>query len=246
MIRAFIFDVGGVFRDSSECFDAGFRKAFGELGIPFNEPVKDTWQLQGFEEFNGFGNIAKALVCILKSGKSVKEILGLDDPVGYVKKLERKEYSGIIKKAAAIIEGTFYESDSMARVIKGSGEGTRMLFDSGFLMGIACVPKTASTKAWLTKNIGNYFKTVVGGDRWRTKSEGIITACNELGVRPAESVFIGDSITDVRSAKRAGAISAAVLCGQSTEKFLRKENPDFIFRDVLEAARYFCKKQRVG
>lgn len=59
------------------------------------------------------------------------------------------------------------------------------------------------------------------------------------------SFFIGDTIRDVKTAKAAGCKSVLVLSGR--EKILNRktweEKPDFIFKDLLEAAKFIIRKK---
>lgn len=50
-------------------------------------------------------------------------------------------------------------------------------------------------------------------------------------------IHIGDSVYDVIAAKKAKAISIAVLSGQSTREQLEKLNPDFIIENIRELPR---------
>lgn len=60
-----------------------------------------------------------------------------------------------------------------------------------------------------------------------------------------DSFFIGDSIRDVITAKRAGCKSVLLLCGKEKISDRRKweVQPDFIFRNLREAARFILLNQ---
>jgi phosphoglycolate phosphatase-like HAD superfamily hydrolase len=49
-----------------------------------------------------------------------------------------------------------------------------------------------------------------------------------------DCVIVGDSVTDVRAGKEAGALTAAVLSGLFSRGELAREKPDLILRDVTE------------
>jgi histidinol-phosphate phosphatase family protein len=59
------------------------------------------------------------------------------------------------------------------------------------------------------------------------------------------SFFIGDTIRDVNTARLAGCKSILVLCGK--EKLSNRKNwetqPDIVFKDLLEAARFILKNK---
>jgi phosphoglycolate phosphatase len=68
------------------------------------------------------------------------------------------------------------------------------------------------------------------------KAEKIRSACNHFGVKAGLSCMIGDSASDIRFAKRAGAQAIAATWGWQSRNMLVKEEPDFIVNTVQELA----------
>jgi len=69
-------------------------------------------------------------------------------------------------------------------------------------------PKGLAQRALSLAKLDSYFDTVVGCDevpRSKPAPDGILKACERLGVAPAETVMIGDSRFDEGAAKAAGA-----------------------------------------
>ncbi len=68
-------------------------------------------------------------------------------------------------------------------------------------------------------------------------------AAREFKINLKEAYFIGDSIRDVLTALAAGCKSVLVLTGK--EKLSNRKNwkvePDFIFKDLLKAAKFLIK-----
>lgn len=64
--------------------------------------------------------------------------------------------------------------------------------------------------------------------------DSALLACERLGVRPEETVFIGDSVFDLRCARSAGIPAVAVTYGAAPKRVLIDERPDLIF-DTPEA-----------
>ncbi len=62
--------------------------------------------------------------------------------------------------------------------------------------------------------------------------DSIIRAEHLLHVK--SDIHVGDSVYDVLAAKRAGALSIAVLTGQATRKDLSKHKPNYILNSVAE------------
>ena len=63
-----------------------------------------------------------------------------------------------------------------------------------------------------------------------------------LGGKPRMCFFIGDSFADMKAARAAGCKAVLVLSGK--EKLANRRNwefePDYVFGDILEAARFIC------
>lgn len=56
----------------------------------------------------------------------------------------------------------------------------------------------------------------------KPKPDGLLQVCQELGLKPAECVYVGDSPSDGVAAAAAGMPSIAVLWGSHPEENLRK------------------------
>jgi len=59
--------------------------------------------------------------------------------------------------------------------------------------------------------------------------ESAYLACERLGVRPHQAIFIGDSVFDMQCAHNAGAASIAVAYGSGKKDALLQEKPDLLF-----------------
>jgi phosphoglycolate phosphatase len=76
--------------------------------------------------------------------------------------------------------------------------------------------------------IGDYFFKVYGGDSFATKKPdplGLVTLMQEAGAKPEETVMVGDSDVDVRTARNAGTWVLGCGFGMAPEK-LQKAGPD--------------------
>lgn len=76
-----------------------------------------------------------------------------------------------------------------------------------------------------------YFPVVVTRqDIWRMKPhpEPILKAAQALGVAPERCVMVGDTVMDVRAARRAGAFAVGVLCGFGDRRELQRAGAQLI------------------
>jgi phosphoglycolate phosphatase len=81
-----------------------------------------------------------------------------------------------------------------------------------------------------------FFSNIKGS--CRDKVQGLKDICSEMTIGRKNTLYIGDTIYDVRSAKQAGVISAAVCQGYHVEKRLAAENPDILLENLSELRRY--------
>ena len=89
------------------------------------------------------------------------------------------------------------------------------------------------------KLLGDKFQIVCGKrEGYPTKPDPTLTLeiIDELGVKPEECLFIGDSGMDMAVAKNAGCVAVGVLWGFRKEDELRENGADYIVsapQDIL-------------
>ncbi len=66
-------------------------------------------------------------------------------------------------------------------------------------------------------------------DDKRKKIEALIATHKIEG---ESTIYVGDTVHDIETAKQAGVLSVAVLCGYDSKGKLEKAKPDFIIKDV--------------
>lgn len=82
-----------------------------------------------------------------------------------------------------------------------------------------------------------YFSEIVGEVEDKVKS--LRKICKDLNTEPSHSIYIGDMISDIRSAKKCGMISVAVSTGYHSKARLKKEKPDYLFERLLDVLKLF-------
>lgn len=78
----------------------------------------------------------------------------------------------------------------------------------------------------------DYFDLIVGD--CRNKTEGLKELLKMMGANPGQSLYVGDTVYDVRAAKDTGMISAAVTTGYHSAEDLESENPDYLFHALSD------------
>jgi phosphoglycolate phosphatase len=75
---------------------------------------------------------------------------------------------------------------------------------------------------------------ILGAYQTGDKADKIYRACAELGAEPGRTCMIGDSVSDIQYAKKAGVQSVAVTWGWQARNTLANEQPDYIVERVSE------------
>jgi len=105
------------------------------------------------------------------------------------------------------------------------------------LITMRFVPKTAVIEELEAFGLAEYFTYVITAlDTHKPKPspEALIKAVKALDVNMCDCVIVGDSVTDMRAGKAAGAMTVAVLSGLFSREELARETPDLILNDVTE------------
>ena len=99
------------------------------------------------------------------------------------------------------------------RVYPGVAAGLAELHALGLSLAVVTnKPKKAAVGLLTRFGLSQWIDVVVGGDSGMHRKphpQPLLSACEELGVRPAQALMVGDSLTDVLAARAAGL---AVVC----------------------------------
>jgi beta-phosphoglucomutase-like phosphatase (HAD superfamily) len=111
-----------------------------------------------------------------------------------------------------------------------------------FPLAIVSARNEVTTRHFLRLNqFEEYFPVVVTSQtckRSKPFADPLLYAAEQLGVPTENCLMIGDTVTDVRAAKAAGAQSLSVLCGFGLEKELRRAGTQEILASTSELATY--------
>jgi len=76
--------------------------------------------------------------------------------------------------------------------------------------------------------ISSCFSSISGGEKRLDKSEQITAVRQELGFSPDQTVMVGDMVSDITMAKKAGVRSMGVTWGYQDREMLATESPDYL------------------
>lgn len=188
--KAILFDKDGVLIDSIDMYLRAVNETLKHYGK--KELSKKKFQ----KEFWGIRfdvNVRRVFKGLPES--KIKEILE------YYKK-KRKEFEGLIKLYPSTI--------SVLKALKGK-----------YKLGIITSTfKDLTIKFLKDFELLKYFDIVVGGDEARPKPEPdpIIKACKILEVKPEDTLYVGDTMPDIKAGKAAGCTIVMVATSMTREE----------------------------
>lgn len=154
-------------------------------------------------------------------------------------KLEGEPDEELYEKAFPVFMELYAENTSKrSHLYPGVQEGLDYLKSEGYKLG--CVTnKAAQFTEPLLKDLGvfDYFITVISGDTLPKKKPDpmpLLHAAEIFGVTPAQSMMIGDSISDVKAARAAGFQIICMTYGYNHGVDIRDANPDAVMDSMAE------------
>jgi HAD superfamily hydrolase (TIGR01549 family) len=116
---------------------------------------------------------------------------------------------------------------------------------ASYPLAVVSARNEVTTRHFLRLNqLEEYFQVVVTSQTCqRTKpfADPLLFAARELGVPIENCLMIGDTVTDIRAAKAAGAQSLSVLCGFGLEAELRRAGTQKILPTTSDLVAYLTE-----
>lgn len=220
-LDAVIFDLDGTLINSPEAYYHVVRAAFGKLGFP---PV--TREILYHAAQNGDFQWDEVLPLNYADGREV-----------------------LIEKARAVILEMYSQFFAgRLRMIDGVAEVLRKIAAVGLKMGIVTSTpgKLMAAKVVPLRESGveGLIESVITTDdvrRVKPDPEPLLVCAERLGVSAEKTVYVGDTLSDIRAGIAAGMKTAAVLTGFATREALKEEGPDLILES---AAGLLCPTRR--
>jgi HAD superfamily hydrolase (TIGR01509 family) len=205
-VKGFLFDLDGTIVDSRAAYLEAARTAFSALG---KEPLGtcDTLEIP----------------------KRLEQRLPIDDLVGANVNLFLDVYLKTYYSVTKTLTKPFPNVQATL--------GTLLKKAKLALITMRFVPQAAVIEELEQFGLAQYFSHVVTAlDTHKPKPspEALIKAVKVMDVNMCACVIVGDSVTDVRAGKAAGALTVAVLSGLFSRQELSREKPDLILKDVTE------------
>lgn len=201
MIKALLFDLDGTLVNSLEDLKNSTNFALDKMGFPVHET-------ECYKYFVGDG-MAKLIERALPEDKKDKET------IQNTLKIFLEHYAQHYVDKTVPYDGIVQLLDEL----------------TSYKLAIISNKNQEMATVVVKKLLGDKFQIVCGKrENYPTKPDPKLTLeiISELGVKPSECVFIGDSGMDMAVAKNAGCIALGVLWGFRKEDELRENGADYI------------------
>ncbi|MEM3770047.1 MAG: HAD family hydrolase [Candidatus Bathyarchaeia archaeon] len=210
-VEGIIIDLDGTLVDSREAYHEALAKAFETLGV---------------KEFNP--GLVLEIPRRLEQNLPIKVLL----PKINVKKFLNaylKAYYRLAEEKAKLLPNTQETLETLSRKARLA------------LLTMRYAPCESIGK-WLEKvGLARYFQCIVTALNTqfpKPSPKSLVDCAKRLDVEVSACAIVGDSVTDVRVGKNAGAKTVAVLSGIFTKEELEKEKPDLIIKDIGELPKF--------
>ena len=247
-----IFDIGGVFRDSSAALQEGYRKGFESAGIDYRFLAVDVWHLRGLGRYNDGRNGIRALLAISEAKEDLSKILLMPDPEARIGELVRgylyDSDEPEVEKIHSVYKD-FFNSEAARELIKtfpGSAKVVQDLRKSGYALAMFSNSSKVTIQRDLSELGLDNFSAILSEEdvkRRKPSGEGIVKIMHEIHRMPNETYYVGDAVSDIIAARDAGCMSVAVLSGMGLKEHLSRANPDLTFASIAEMCDYFVNKE---
>ena len=216
-IRAVLFDLDGTLIDTLPDLHAAACAMLNDLGRP---PLP----LESIRAYVGRG-IPNLIKRVLANSLHVAEDPNPPPPEAVAS--YRRHYA--------------HENGRNAKVYPGVLEGLASLRAQGVPLGVVTNKADTFIQPLLEQTrLSGYFEVLVGGDRLpKVKPDPmpLVWACGRLGVSPAETLFIGDSINDALAARAAGCPVFLLPYGYNEDRDVHELDCDAIVESVRDVVK---------
>ncbi len=154
-------------------------------------------------------------------------------------RLDGEPDEALFERAYPVFLELYRENTSKRSVLyPGVREGLEYLSSRGYKLG--CVTNKAEQFTLpLLEDLGvrDFFGIVVSGDTLEKKKPDplpLLHVADHFGVRPADALMIGDSVSDVKAARAAGFQIVCMSYGYNHGVDIRESNPDAVIDSMAE------------
>ncbi len=126
----------------------------------------------------------------------------------------------------------------MVKPIDHAIEVLETLKEQGYTLGLVSNKARGALEVGLQQwNMNLYFDVILGVDEFETPKpdpKGINDALELLGAQRANSIYVGDAVSDIVAGQRAGSFTIGFVFGKMREQALVEAGPNRVIHDLRE------------
>lgn len=187
---------------------------------------------------NAVNHLLKQLNRPLIEDKQVKAYLG-QGPKYLLEQALNEPLEGELFERYFKIYNDYYQTHQLdyTKPYEGIPEVLKTLKESGYLLAVVSNKQEPVTKSLMEKLFPNTFDVVIGTSKNNLPKPNpvmVLKVMEKLNVTKEETLYIGDTQTDMKTAINASLIKIAVLYGFRTKEDLIPYEPEYFARYPLE------------
>ena len=126
--------------------------------------------------------------------------------------------------------------DKISKPFKGIPDAIYDLKNMGYKLGIVTSKRIEmlirGLKLLKLENIFDVLIAAESTSKHKPEAEPILAACEKIGVKPCETLYVGDSVFDILCGKNAGAKTCGVGYSMTETEKLFESGMDFLVEDI--------------
>ncbi len=206
-VKGILFDLDGTLVDSKEAYREALKAAFAAFG---QKNVREE--------------------VMMEIPKRLEQNLPLNDILGG---LDIEKFLEIYLKT--YYQATMHKSKPLPNIYETLEELSKRAKLA--IITMRHFPKQKIFQELKQFGLAKYFHPIITAldtNKPKPSPEALFKCSKIMGINTCDCAFVGDSVTDIRAGKAAGAKTVAVLSGIFSLEELKRENPDLILKNVKE------------
>eukprot|EP01062_Namystynia_karyoxenos_P059053 TRINITY_DN50496_c0_g1_i1.p1 TRINITY_DN50496_c0_g1~~TRINITY_DN50496_c0_g1_i1.p1 ORF type:complete len:294 (+),score=72.41 TRINITY_DN50496_c0_g1_i1:81-884(+) len=237
-VRALVFDVSGVLRDSREVMRRAYTATFASYAARIGHVDVDIGTVYAVRGLDSFNDLRMSLRLLLRTrGRIEREVLSRADADEHLRGLVVGAPPDCLSRDAALIEAlrkdfrrhfAAPENKDAVALLPGVERGLQRL-SSRYALGVL----SNSTMASLVRDLGALapmFRFMVS-DAEKPDPAVLLRTLRDHNIPPQDAAYIGDAVSDITLARRAGLRAIAMLTGMGLPEHLAAATPHAVCRD---------------
>jgi phosphoglycolate phosphatase len=224
-VKGVIFDIDGTLLDTFPAFTSVFNKGISEFDL---QPVSQQFLVQS-----------------LRKGANLEDVLRKIFPLP-------TDESLIERCKGEILQHFLKIEASEVKPFPGINELFAHLKERGIKIGIATGRMSIPEKEWdRFKGFGleGFVDSIVTSREVMSRKpapDAVLECAKRMKVPIEKCLVVGDTEDDIIAARKAGGIPVAILSEEDHLDISEREQPEFIFRNLVELTLFLEEQERMG